>query len=189
MRDAGCLKLDVAQYFDDDRGFFTEAYTKGRLEEVGFPEIVQVNVSKSCKNTIRGLHFNTKYPQAKMLRVLQGDILDIVVDLRVGSPDYLRVQTYRLNSPENCLLVPAGYAHGFWALKETMLLYGCSDYYDSANDSGLSLTDPKFEFPWRGIFDTNVHTTTQKDLDWPLYKSSKQHFGYLPNDRFGCDAF
>lgn len=185
--DVGCLLFDVREYFGDGRGFFTEVYCEGRLDAVGFPPIVQMNVSQSVKNTIRGLHFNTKEPQAKMLRVLQGSIIDLVIDLRSGSPKYGTVELYRLSSPQQCLLVPEGYAHGFWAQENgTLLMYGCSRYYAPETDAGISLLDPQFEFPWRGVFDKEKYSTSKKDLEWPSFDFCEEIFSYKSDDRFGC---
>jgi len=187
--DVGCLLFNVREYFGDDRGFFTEVYCEGRLAESGFPEIVQMNVSRSVKDTIRGMHFNTKQPQAKMLRVLQGSLIDIVIDLRTGSPKYGVVELYRLNSPQQCLLVPEGFAHGFWAQESgTLLMYGCSRYYSPETDAGISLLDPQFEFPWRGVFDKKKYITSEKDLTWPDFDLKEGIFSYTPGDRFGCEV-
>jgi len=184
----GCLLFDVREYFGDNRGFFTEIYCQGRLPELGFPDIVQMNASHSSKNTIRGMHFNLQAPQAKMLRVLEGSIIDIVIDLRKGSPKYGVVELYRLNSPQQCLLVPEGYAHGFWAQEDnTLLMYGCSRYYAPESDAGISLLDQQFDFPWRGVFDKNKYTTTEKDLEWPVFNLGEDIFSYNPEDRFGCN--
>lgn len=186
--DFGCLKFNTKEFFPDSRGYFTEVYSTDRFANLEFPPIAQINVSKSAANTIRGMHFNTKYPQAKMLRVLQGDIIDVVIDLRLGSPAYGQVELYRLNAAESCFLIPAGYAHGFWAQTETILMYGCSRYYDPENDTGISLLDPQFDFPWRGIFDKTRYITSSKDLDWPEFDLAKPVFYYSPNDRFGCET-
>jgi dTDP-4-dehydrorhamnose 3,5-epimerase len=188
MRDGvGCLRFDIREYFPDDRGYFTEVYSCGRLAETGFPELVQFNVSQSCRNTIRGIHFNAKKPQAKLIRVLQGHLIDVVVDLRKGSPLFGQVELYRLSSPEQCLLIPAGYAHGFWARADnTMMMYGCSAHYNAENDRGISLCDSQFEFPWHGII-KDTYTMTEKDLNWPVFDLTKSNFGYIANNRFGCE--
>lgn len=182
-----CLLFRVKEYFPDPRGFFTEVYAKERLNEVGFPDVVQMNVSRSEKDVVRGMHFNTVNPQAKVIRVLQGTIQDVVIDLRFDSPDYGKVQTFTLNSPEHCLLVPEGFAHGFWSLADdTILMYGCSALYDPTNDSGISLHDPNFNFPWTPIFDPNKLNMTDKDLNWPTFELEKKLFTKKDDERFLC---
>lgn len=188
-KDFGCLLFDVEKHFPDHRGYFTEFYRKQspELKNIGFPPITQTNVSMSSKNTLRGMHFNTRKPQAKMVRVLQGEIIDVVVDLRLGSPNYGIVELYRLNTPQQCLLVPAGYAHGFWSLSDnTLLIYGCSEIYDPKNDCGLSLLDKGFDFPWHGVFDTEAFVVNDQDLNWPKFDLEKPVFGYSPEKRFRC---
>lgn len=187
VNEVGCLLYDVREHYGDNRGFFTETYCKGRLNEIGFPDIVQMNVSKSHQDTIRGMHFNIRNPQAKMLRVLQGSILDVVVDLRHGSPKYGIVESFRLERPSQSLLVPAGYAHGFWAFENnTILMYGCSAYYDPEFDAGLSLIDPQFDFPWRGVLNGKKYNLSKKDENWPEWDLRKHAFEYIPGNRFEC---
>jgi len=187
--EVGCLLFDIEEYFGDGRGFFTEVYSKGRLEGLGFPDIVQINVSSSSKNTIRGMHFNVSNPQAKLLRVLQGSIIDVVVDLRKGSPKYGVVELYRVDKPNQCLLVPEGYAHGFWAQEDgTIIMYGCTDFYTPETDQGISLLDTQFDFPWRGVFDNKVYTTSEKDVEWPSYDLNQYSYQYDKCDRFRCQV-
>jgi dTDP-4-dehydrorhamnose 3,5-epimerase len=189
MRDEfGCLLFDVEKYYPDGRGYFTEfyQYDQPNLENLGFPIIVQTNLSMSAKNTIRGMHFNTKKPQAKMIRVVHGEIIDVVIDLRFRSPNYGLVELYRLNTPSKCLLVPAGCAHGFWSLSDdTILLYGCSEFYNPQHDSGISLLDTRFNFPWQGVFN-KTYTTSDQDLNWSSLDLEKPVFTYEPGNRFGC---
>jgi dTDP-4-dehydrorhamnose 3,5-epimerase len=137
---------------EDARGFFFESYHQAKLEEFGIREVfVQDNHSKSCRNTLRGLHFQLKHPQAKLCRVVQGEVLDVAVDIRVGSP-YFGQWVSAILSVENKqqILVPRGFAHGFLVLSETAeFLYKCSDYYHGDDEHGVAWNDPQLAIAWQ----------------------------------------
>ena len=182
MADNGCLLMKT-KCFSDARGFFTEIWKEPQKNE--FFSMLQWNLSKSLRNTIRGLHYNIRQPQAKMIRVPQGAILDVVIDLRFESPDYGIVKEYFLDKPSDCLFIPAGFAHSFWSLEDnTFVLYGCSDLYDPEFDRGISPLDTQFVFPWVGNIDECY--ITEKDKNWPAFDLTKKHFALESKDRFGC---
>src|ERR1051325_8585374 len=137
--------------FRDERGFFFESYQEKRFADLGITDhFVQDNHARSVKGTLRGLHYQVARPQAKLCRVVQGEVLDVVVDLRRGSPDFGRHITAVL-SAENQLMVyvPAGFAHGYLVLSETAeFLYKCSDYYSPQDERGLIWNDSTVGIRW-----------------------------------------
>jgi dTDP-4-dehydrorhamnose 3,5-epimerase len=137
--------------FRDQRGFFLESYNHRKYVEGGVPEVfVQDNHSLSGRGTIRGLHTQRLHPQAKLIRVLRGAIFDVVVDIRRGSPTFLRWIGVELSS-ENFLqcYVPAGYAHGFCVLSEMAEVeYKCSQFYDPSDELAILWNDPEIGVKW-----------------------------------------
>ena len=135
----------------DARGFFLESYHQGKLAEFGIRDVfVQDNHSRSCGNTLRGLHYQLKHPQAKLCRVVQGEVLDVAVDIRVGSPHFGRWVSAVLSAEnKQQILIPRGFAHGFLVLSETAeFLYKCSDFYHSDDEYGVAWNDPDLAIPW-----------------------------------------
>ncbi|HTL69771.1 MAG TPA: dTDP-4-dehydrorhamnose 3,5-epimerase [Candidatus Eisenbacteria bacterium] len=138
--------------FSDERGFFFEDYNREVFARHGLlADFVQDNHSRSRRGALRGLHFQV-YPkaQSKLVRVVRGEVFDVAVDLRKGSPTYGRHVAETL-SEENrrMLFIPAGFAHGFLALKEgTEVLYKVTDFYSPAHDKGLAWNDPALGIAW-----------------------------------------
>jgi len=137
--------------FQDPRGFFMETYRADALAAVGVHEtFVQDNHSRSSRGVLRGLHYQLRHAQAKLCRVVSGEVLDIAADIRVGSPNFGKWVGAVL-SAENChaLYLPKGFAHGFVVRSETAdFLYKCSDYYDAADDCGVLWNDPALGIDW-----------------------------------------
>ncbi len=137
--------------FRDPRGFFLETYRADALAAAGVHEtFVQDNHSHSSRDVLRGLHYQLRHAQAKLCRVAQGEVLDIAVDIRVGSPTFGK-WVGALLSGENChaLYLPKGFAHGFAVRSETAdFLYKCSAYYDAADDCGVLWNDPALGIEW-----------------------------------------
>lgn len=132
----------------DDRGWFMESWNRARYS--GLPEFVQDNVSRSRKGVLRGLHYQHPNEQAKLLTVLHGEVYDVAVDIRVGSPTFRRWTAVHL-SAENArqLFVPAGFAHGFVSLADrTVLTYKCSALYDPDAEHTLLWDDPSLGIDW-----------------------------------------
>jgi dTDP-4-dehydrorhamnose 3,5-epimerase len=156
--------------FGDERGFFSETYSKKVLEAAGFTaEFVQDNHSRSpVKGTVRGLHFQAPpFAQDKLLRVTRGAILDVAVDIRKGSPTYGVAVAVEL-SAENWrqLLVPKGFAHGFQTLTEDCeVLYKVTDYYAPASEAGLLWSDPALGIDWP--LGTDQAVINARDAAWP----------------------
>lgn len=137
--------------FSDDRGFFLETYRADRLASLGISHpFVQANQSRSIRDTLRGLHWQWRRPQAKLVRVVTGTIFDAVVDVRRNSPTFGAWCGVEL-SAENFrqLYVPIGFAHGFCVLSEHAdVEYLCSDYYDPGGEAGLLWSDPNVAVEW-----------------------------------------
>lgn len=135
----------------DTRGFFIETYHRARLAELGINDcFVQDNHSCSGKGTLRGFHYQLQHPQAKLCRVLEGEALDVAVDIRHGSPHFGEWTGVRLSAKEqNQVYIPGGFAHGFLALSDPVqFLYKCSDFYDPADEHGLLWSDPHLNVSW-----------------------------------------
>lgn len=147
---AGVIVIEPV-VFKDERGFFFESYQERKFAELGIRDhFVQDNHSKSIKGTLRGLHYQITRPQSKLCRVIQGEVLDVVVDIRRGSPQFGR-HVGVLLSGENMrqIYVPAGFAHGYVVLSETAeFLYKCSDFYFPEYERGVIWNDAEIGIAW-----------------------------------------
>lgn len=145
------LYIIEPKVFGDERGFFFESYNKKEFEEAGFRfDFIQDNHSRSRKGVLRGLHFQTKNVQTKLVRVIKGSVYDVAVDLRADSPNY-RHYFGTILSEENKLmmLIPKGFAHGFLTLTERAeLTYKVDDIYEKEADSGIIWDDPDIKIKW-----------------------------------------
>lgn len=155
--------------FHDDRGFFFESYNANSLKLEGIDiQFVQDNQSQSKFGVLRGLHFqNGEHAQCKLVRVLRGEILDVVVDLREDSATYLQYFSIRLSGDnKQQLLIPRGFAHGFVVLSEIAdVLYKCDNFYHPASEGGLKYDDPKLNIDW--VLDDEQLIINSKDLVYP----------------------
>ncbi|GAA6140500.1 dTDP-4-dehydrorhamnose 3,5-epimerase [Hydrogenophaga sp. 5NK40-0174] len=155
--------------FGDDRGFFFESFNHARFEEaIGRPvKFVQDNHSKSVKGVLRGLHYQMQQTQGKLVRVVQGEVFDVAVDIRRSSPTFGQ-WVGALLSAENKhqLWVPEGFAHGFLVLSDTAeFLYKTTDYYAPAHERSLLWNDPALGIEWPGNL---TPTLSAKDADAPV---------------------
>ena len=135
----------------DQRGFFVESYRANVWSEHGVDaEFVQDNHSRSRRGTLRGMHFQTDPGQAKLVRAARGQILDVVVDIRRGSPTFGEWEGYELSDEDfRQVFVPVGFAHGFCVLSDVAdVAYKCSSYYDAATESGITFDDPDVGIEW-----------------------------------------
>lgn len=137
--------------FGDERGYFYEVFNADKFGELGLPSVFpQDNHSQSVKGVLRGLHFQLP-PKAmgKLVRCTRGKVWDVAVDMRKASPTYKQHFAIEL-SPENkkMLWMPAGFAHGFYALEDCELLYKCTYTYDKAGDGNVAWNDPELNVPW-----------------------------------------
>jgi len=136
----------------DARGFFMETYRQNVLAEAGIREtFVQDNHSRSARGVLRGLHYQLRHPQAKLCRVALGEVLDIAVDIRVGSPNFGKwVSVVLSGENQTQIYIPKGFAHGFVVRSESAdFLYKCSDYFDATDDRGVLWNDPDLAIDWR----------------------------------------
>lgn len=166
--------------FQDSRGFFYESFSNKYLAAAGLHyNFLQDNHSKSSFGVVRGLHFQREpFAQAKLVRVTRGSVLDVVVDLRRGSPTYLKHFSLELSEANKLqLLVPRGFAHGFSVLSEECeFLYKCDNYYDKASDAGIAYNDPQLNIDWKlrpdemivSDKDKNNPTLAEADFDFPF---------------------
>lgn len=135
----------------DTRGFFMETYHRERFKSLGInDEFVQDNHSRSAQGSLRGLHYQLHRAQAKLCRVVEGEALDVALDIRVGSPTFGKWAGVVLSAEtHNMIYIPAGFAHGFLALTDSVqFLYKCSDFYDRADEHGVLWNDPALKIDW-----------------------------------------
>lgn len=137
--------------FGDDRGFFYEAYNADKFADLGLPtEFLQDNHSFSVKGVLRGLHFQLPpKPMGKLVRCTRGRLFDVAVDLRQASPTYKQWFGVELSAENKKMLwLPAGFAHGFYALEDCEIQYKCTHTYDKAGDGNVAWNDPDINVQW-----------------------------------------
>ena len=154
------VKIDEQRVFGDSRGFFMETFNHKQFkEEIGDFDFVQDNHSLSTEGVLRGLHYQVKHPQGKLVRCTRGEIFDAIVDLRVNSPTYKKNFTFKLNRPDLILWVPPGLAHGFFTMsEEAEFEYKVTDYYYPQYERTLKWNDK------------------EASIMWPFY----EYWGYVP---------
>lgn len=140
--------------FEDSRGSFKESWHRDRYASAGLPmQFIQDNISVSDKGVVRGLHYQLPHPQGKLVSVLSGEIFDVAVDIRVGSPTFGKwVSTVLSSENHRQMYVPVGCAHGFMALSDdTQVLYKCTDYYAPGAGRTICFNDPEIGIDWPDI--------------------------------------
>lgn len=174
------LLIFEPRVFEDERGYFFESYNKALFVEAGIPtEFVQDNQSKSRYGVLRGLHYQREpFAQAKLVRVVQGKVLDVAVDIRRGSPTYGRYMAVELSGTNfRQLLVPTGFAHGFAVLSdEVVLAYKCDNFYSREHDAGIAYDDPDLNIDWQ--LPANDIILSEKDQDLPRLKDAPNNFEF-----------
>ncbi|HCM26018.1 MAG TPA: dTDP-4-dehydrorhamnose 3,5-epimerase [Treponema sp.] len=161
--------------FGDDRGYFLETWSARDFAEAGInASFVQDNQSKSVKGVLRGLHFQKTFVQGKLVRAMEGEVFDVAVDLRSGSPTYGKWAGVVLKASEhNQFYVPPGFAHGFLVLSETAVFaYKCTDFYHPEDEGGLRWNDPSVGIRWPEI--GMAPKLSAKDEALPLF-DPKEH--------------
>lgn len=156
--------------FSDDRGYFMESYNELNFKDSNLNfnlNFVQDNESKSKKGVLRGLHFQTEHAQDKLVRVIQGEIFDVAVDLRPTSPTYLKWYGITLSSEnKKQFYIPKGFAHGFLVLSdEAIFSYKCTDYYCPQYESGIIYNDPTINVKWP-LDKVDEIIMSDKDKNW-----------------------
>jgi dTDP-4-dehydrorhamnose 3,5-epimerase len=166
------LVIIEPQVFGDERGYFFESHHDKKFADLGLSyRFVQDNESSSRYGTLRGLHFQRgDAAQAKLVRVVTGEVLDVAVDLRAGSPTYGQSETVVLSAEnKRMLLVPRGFAHGFVVLSEQAIFqYKCDNFYDPKVESGIRWDDPALAIDWRVPRDRVI--LSPKDAVLPSFK-------------------
>ncbi|MBZ5526357.1 MAG: dTDP-4-dehydrorhamnose 3,5-epimerase [Acidobacteriia bacterium] len=163
--------------FSDSRGFFLESYHRDKFAALGIADtFVQDNHSRSTRGVLRGLHYQLRHPQAKLCRVIEGEVLDVAVDVRLGSPTFGKSASVLLTAQNHAqIYIPAGFAHAFLVLSDSaQFLYKCSDFYDPADEHGILWNDLALNIPW-GLSDPILSEKDRKNI--PLAQVSP---GLLP---------
>ena len=153
--------------FGDERGYFYEAYNKNTFHELGLDyDFVQDNQSFSRKGVLRGIHFQKNYPQAKLVRVIEGEVFDVAVDLRKDSPTYGKWYGVVLSGEnKKMFMIPRGFAHGFLVLSDTAIFsYKCDDFYHPNDEGGIIYNDPTIGVEWPKL-----------DCEFVLSEKDKKH--------------
>jgi dTDP-4-dehydrorhamnose 3,5-epimerase len=167
----------IPQIFTDSRGYFLETYQQKKYAEFGIEKaFVQDNQSCSTKHVLRGLHFQLRYPQSKLVRVTQGAVFDVAVDIRRNSPTFGKWHGEILSAENRKqMYIPENFAHGFCVLSDSAeFLYKCTDFYVPGDEGGLIWNDPQIGVKWP----INEPILSQKDAELP---SLSDILGLLPS--------
>lgn len=162
--------------FGDNRGYFMETYKESDFKEAGLDyTFIQDNQSRSKKGVLRGLHFQKTFPQAKLVRCIEGEVFDVCVDLRKNSPTYGKWEGVVLSAEKgNQFMIPRGFAHGFVVLSETATFcYKCDEKYHPEDEGGIMWNDPEINVEWPY---TGEVLLSEKDKVHPSLKASKISF-------------
>jgi dTDP-4-dehydrorhamnose 3,5-epimerase len=164
--------------FGDERGYFFESYNASTFLKEGIAySFIQDNQARSVYGVVRGLHYQLNpNAQTKLIRVLEGTILDVVVDLRQGSPTYGEVFTIELSAAnKKQLLIPKGFAHGYSVLSATSeVFYKCDAFYNKQSEGGVHFNDPALKINWGVPADKMI--LSPKDIEYPDFASCKHNF-------------
>lgn len=158
--------------FGDERGYFMETYNYNEFKEAGLDmTFVQDNESKSKKGVLRGLHFQTRNPQGKLVRVIEGEVFDVAVDLRNGSETFGQWVGVTLNTEnKRQFYIPEGFAHGFVVLSdEAKFVYKCTNFYDPSSEGGIFWNDPDIGIEWPITADMQI-LLSEKDKKQPTLR-------------------
>ncbi|MBI5540907.1 MAG: dTDP-4-dehydrorhamnose 3,5-epimerase [Bacteroidia bacterium] len=166
--------------FSDQRGYFFESFNEKTFADNGLNyNFIQDNESKSTFGVIRGLHYQLEpYAQAKLVRVLQGCVLDVAVDLRKGSPTFGKWFGQELSCENKLqLLIPRGFAHGFSVLSETAIfIYKCDSLYNKEAERGINFNDQFLGIDWK--IEENKRVISDKDIVQPLFNDAEKNFSF-----------
>lgn len=171
------LFLIQPKIFGDSRGYFLETWNHKDFDAAGLnTRFVQDNQSKSVKGVLRGLHFQKRYPQGKLVRVLQGEVFDVAVDLRNDSPTFGRWYGVVLSGEkQNQFYVPPGFAHGFLVMSdEAVFAYKCTDFYHPEDEGGIRWDDLVIGINWPAI--GMRPSLSQKDAELPAFDPRHEYF-------------
>jgi dTDP-4-dehydrorhamnose 3,5-epimerase len=174
------LLIIEPRVFEDARGYFFESYNQKAFADAGITNSwIQDNQSKSSYGVLRGLHYQlAPYAQSKLVRVLDGCIYDVAVDIRRGSPTFGKWFGVELSSGnKRQLMIPKGFAHGFSVLSNTaVVLYKCDSLYSPQSERGIIFSDPGLGIDWK--IDLNKAVVSPKDLIHPVFEKAEMNFDY-----------
>lgn len=165
--------------FGDARGYFFECYSEKDFFSAGLKmKFVQDNQSSSSKGVLRGLHFQTKHPQGKLVRAISGKVYDVAVDLRKDSPTFGKYYGVILDSEkQNQFYIPEGFAHGFYVLTDNAVFaYKCTDFYHPEDEGGLMWNDLSIGIDWKSIGGDIVPVLSDKDCSHPVFDKDENYF-------------
>ncbi|MBL7782554.1 MAG: dTDP-4-dehydrorhamnose 3,5-epimerase [Saprospiraceae bacterium] len=169
------LLIFEPKVWPDERGYFYESYNRKTWEDAGLQvDFVQDNQARSTRGVLRGLHFQTgEMAQAKLVRVVEGEVLDVAVDLRPESASYGQWFSILLSAEnKRQLFVPRGFAHGYVVLSETAeFVYKCDNYYSKAHEGGVRFDDPTLNIDWK--IDLSEVLVSEKDLALPYFRGER----------------
>ncbi len=176
------LKIFEPRVFTDSRGYFFEVFNEQTFHDAGVDvHFVQDNESKSQRGVLRGLHYQLNpMAQAKLVRVVEGEVLDIVLDIRKGSPTFGKTYSLLLTGDnKKQLFIPRGFAHGFSVISETVIFqYKCDNFYSKESEGGIMFNDPVLNIDWG--FDLSEAIVSDKDKVLPLFKDCVNNFVFQP---------
>ena len=168
-------EIEVKRY-GDNRGYFMETYKESDFNQAGLNyKFIQDNQSKSKKGVLRGLHFQKTFPQAKLVRCIEGEVFDVAVDLRKGSPTYGKWHGVVLSAEKgNQFMIPRGFAHGFVVLSKTATFcYKCDELYHPEDEGGIMWNDPKIGIEWPDVGEILL---SEKDNELPFLEQTNITF-------------
>ena len=169
----------VPKVFGDARGYFFESYSERDFAAAGIDaRFVQDNQSRSTKGVLRGLHFQTKHPQGKLVRVISGSVYDVAVDLRNDSPTFGKYYGVVLDGEkQNQFYIPKGFAHGFYVLSDdAVFAYKCTDFYDPAGEGGIMWNDASIGIDWERAAPGIMPLLSEKDKKHPSFDKNSHYF-------------
>lgn len=174
------LQVFEPRIFEDARGYFYESFNQKTFEAAGITnQFVQDNQARSTYGVLRGLHYQLPpAAQAKLVRVIEGSVLDVVVDVREGSPTYGQSYSIELTAENHRqLFIPRGFAHGYVVLSEiAVFFYKCDNFYSKENEGGLVYNDPQLKIDWK--IDLNQAILSDKDMILPALGEHKRGFKF-----------
>ncbi len=165
--------------FGDSRGYFAEVYSESDFFNAGLKmHFVQDNQSASKGGVLRGLHWQTKHPQGKLVRALEGKVYDVAVDLRTSSPTFGKYYGVVLDSQKNNMFyIPEGFAHGFYVMSDfAVFTYKCTDFYHPEDEAGLMWNDKTINIDWKSICGEVQPLLSEKDSKHPAFDFARKYF-------------
>lgn len=178
------LKMVTPFYAEDQRGWFMKSFERKIFHEFGVPfSPFEIFSTSSCRGTLRGLHFQRRHSQDKLIQVLHGAVYDVAVDLREGSDTFGKWEGFYLTAENRQMLyIPKGFAHGFLALEDdTLFSYLCGDRYDPESDGGIRWDDPQVAVRWP-LERVGQLVLSDKDASLPLLSALVDRYGALSRD-------